>query len=540
MKELFDNANLMSSEYSFEYLGDFLFKSVETVNLSGVILTKQNESIIPIWDKINEIQLDSVDLSDCSVAGISIGSGILTSLSFENGIDVNTKRFSATIEIHHKGDMSSLSPIYDGLEDANLLKLEFVKSLSEDFSFSKNQDGTYEYTRDLSISLFKGIGIDNVSEFAKSIASLFMSSVFSPFTLASYPDFYKTDGNKFTTESYDDIKGEYSFSESFSFQSEVDYSWVYTTQINVSELDVIVSESGSIKSNTTNTTESLRNGLNNAVSGTYSRCQSAVSGYFGTIPCLLNETESSKNISINFFSGTAEYEISYSTNPSLKGTVFWSKTSSFSLNEDGFFSVSEDGEIFGFGYLNNEPPTPYEKAKDYYNNNVKNTILNRLNLQFGSDISANCSSSLLGEESSKYTESEYEGKVSYSKSYTNNPSIISSGEFSRIETSVEKKYAVPIKTLIQVSYDKEYAVKTFRSNTSEGVLTSTVEVVLRSSSSVFSISRALSVARGKIVYPSQDYYTTDLNYTVDFNASKLTLNCSFNFFEKKSLNSINA
>lgn len=540
MNKIFENARVMSSSYSFEYLGDFLFRKVETLQVEGYVITHDYDSIVPIWNEINDINLNAVDLSNCYIHGVNIGNGILRSLSFDVGVDVNRKNFSATIDIPTEGNLTSLSSFYNGLTQLATLNMECVESISEDFSFSKGEDETFEYSRSLDVKIIQAAHSINPKNLAKSIASIFFDSQLSPFLLAAYPSYYLSEGRRNYTESYDEINGNFKFEEKFKFQSEERFTWTYTTSISVTDEETVVSENGSVRSNTNQYLQDSKSGFLSVESGIYSRCQSIYNYYVGS-GCPLYSGESNKSVSINTFDGTINYDISYSNKSNSISGVIWEKTYSIEKDNEGFVRVTEDGNIIGRGNIDYPTNSKYARAINFFNT-IKDSVLDRVKSEFNDDTLYNCGSlKNLFLYNFDAEDSEYEGTISYSNVFTNDPSygISESGIFSRKTVEYSQNYAVPVKSNIEVSDDAEYAVGTYAGNTNNGTLGTTVSLQQHVGVINLNVSSAIQESVNSIKKPSHgDFYISDLSYTISPRNGKFTLNSVYNTFENRDLNSI--
>jgi hypothetical protein len=228
-------AELLSSKHQFEFIDEiFNYRNVQSLSVKGRIVPTGDTPTTDIYARLASLLSGANDYEPITVNNVSLGTGRIVSFSADPGLDVLSKKYSFGIELYRTGNLHNLTgAFYDGvdMQALSVSGAQFLKNISEDFSFNNNQDETYSYSRSLSMDLDGGVG-SNPSFYAKSIADIFfLNSPELAILNANYPDFYLAEGFKKRQESYDIINHRYSFEENFTSAGNEDwYYWTYETR----------------------------------------------------------------------------------------------------------------------------------------------------------------------------------------------------------------------------------------------------------------------------------------------------------------------
>lgn len=550
MDLLFSSASLLGLNYEFEFIGEnFNFRNRKDLSIEGEILALTNYSgVQPIWSGISGVISTQTDYKEIILNGVSFGSGKLNSISFDAGIDVRRKKYSASISIYSTGNFSNLyqsgySGLYTGFQAQDVRNIE---SLDETFDFQKNNDGTFTYNRQLNFNLQSGKTSGDLVTLhtqAKSIANLiFKSDVSFPFLNSQYPALYTQSGKKIYTENYDLLNSNYSFSESFTFQDQDNFSWVYDISLNTDENgETRVTEKGRIKNvDNRGSDSSAKDAFDLYQADIFHRCEAVYTGYYGT-GCTLKEVELSSEFTRDQFAGEISYSIIFTNNEKTLGNntgVFWDKTYSCE-NSNGVYFVSERGTIIGFdiGVVN----SGYVNAFNFYSGVVLGGISSRSSAYFSNTMSGlglSCSKSLLL-DSKSVIDSEFERKIEYSFNYSTD-SRLNTGAYTFLETNISNSLSTPLYNNIAILGDNssEYAIGVYRGNSSLGNYKFSINMIGATNYDVNTLLNSAKSNVSKELIPSAEYYLKDASYSYDFNNKKFSLDTSFDYVSFRDLNNI--
>lgn len=535
MQRLFDNAELMSLTHNFEYIGDFNFRNTQNINLRGVVLLPNSSGIKDAWEAISGLTFEANDYSDIYVNGTYLGKGTLNSLNFEAGADILNKRYNASLTLYSTGDLSNFTGVeFSGLSNLSSQRTDLLESLSEDFSFSQEDDGTFNYERSLTLKIISGDGT-NPTNIAKSIAQIMFSGYAIPVINAAYPSFYNTSGNKYYSESYDLAKGDYSFSESFRFQDNDDYIWTYSHSAEFSDNFSNVTENGVFVGVGTNPYDTARDAYISNIASAFSRCNQVYSVYMGTGCSGLINSPNSQSITNNIYNGEVEYSITFSDDfTNITGCV-WENTLSFEKDRDGVYIFREDGSVRGRGAKTYNPNNQYLAALSCFSG-ISGQVYNRVSVMAQQQLSGTpCVSgiSLMGKN---FTDSEYEGIIDYSFEYTNSKNYQTPSGILYHRSGYSIDDTVPLTSVYGILNDKQYIAPVFQGNSSLGVLTNNIEVV--SDGGPLGLINAMAHALTLIKTADTESFINELTYDFEPISSRLNLNVSYNFVKYREFSNI--
>jgi len=300
---------------------NILLKIVQEITVKGKLLELNNQSgYSQIWAQIDAIQ-DNKEAKNCTLnfAGLISYSGAkITDISFENSgnQDVQTKDFSISFEIYEAVSSSLLTSYgvsLSDLKDISDIKISQVKE--------ENLEGK-TLTTSIGITFGENANTYNLVR-AQSIAKVILSST----NLLSVTASRTTVSNV-----YDEASGTYNFIEiKNEFRgSSAGFSVLRSNNYNIQNNgSIVVSENGQIKINKNNDF-SITELYNKAISeagGAKIRCQQFIGTYYtlsyGSLPAGYKNSfeESSKQITVDEASGTAQYNVSITNEPEYLGNV---------------------------------------------------------------------------------------------------------------------------------------------------------------------------------------------------------------------------
>ena len=541
MQLLFSSASLLGLNYEFEFIGgNFNFRNRKDLSIEGDLLALTNFSgVEPIWSGISGVISNQKEYSNIILNGTSFGSGRLNSISFEPGLDVRRKRYSASFSVYSSGNISNMnqsgySGLYSGFNSNNFKN---VASLSESFDFERNPDRTYSYNRQLDIELQSG-NSTYCQKQAKEIASfIFGADITFPFINSQYPNFYEASGRKLYSENYDLISNKYSFTELFTFQSNQDFSWTYSHSVSLSENgENTITEKGQFKGVATDPYSSALSAFDANFPSHYSRCNAIMSYYYPS--CSLQSSPISITIDRDIFLGTISYTVVFSNSPKYLSTVIWD----YSYNcerQDGYFNVIEDGSVIGLG----DRQSRHATALNFYNSTVVSGISSRMSgyyTNFKTLLNAPCTATL-NEDSRSVTDSEYDGSIRYNMTYSTDSRLRSFGVASFINSSESNSMSVPIVNIYKILGDSnsEYAAPVYRGNSNLGNYKFDVNLI--SATSTQDLNSLVSIARSQINksrIPASEYYLKDVSYNYNYNNRAFDFSATFDYVRNRGLNDI--
>ena len=462
----FENASILSLEKQINYFGsEYSFSCEKSISIEGFFYARSN------LEGVKEIQQDLDDfvastdgqLHDVIINGHNFGKGRVDSFSSGSGNSVRVKEYSVDLTIFEEGDLSSLSgeqhmDAFQGLiSDTNR---KFIRDLSEDFSFSKN-NGSYEYSHQLSVQFYdhEEASIDGPIELAKTLAKTILESdVDFGFLDSQVSGFYNLAHKKYFSEEYDKVNKSCSFSESYSQDVATDqlYSVSRSHSLEVGEGGILnITESSDIGALTKVSASTLSGYISTELGGSYLRCSQFVQGFnegLFTNSSLSSGSETDYSIinqavdlskTLDHFSCNASYSVSYSNDENIHVGFICEKTISASF-DDEIATLNEQGSVRGLEGLESDQ---YTKAIDGFKNVIEPGIVSRVNAFYAESFPH--LTSTLEEVSSSFNSDQNEGSLDYSKSYSTDPSMAESG-FKSINTTEDVSLAVTYKNDFKV------------------------------------------------------------------------------------------
>jgi hypothetical protein len=545
----------MSFQRNFNFLGDiFNFNSVDSYSLrSRVKSTGELEySIRPIWSGLYNRTSSGLAYYGFIIDGINLGTGKITSFNWEESTDVLDRKFSMTFEIYESGNLKNLSGYRYSDIDQSIFTGDFkyVNDFQESISIS--QDGTSVQTMEQSVSF----GIDDPVSPEDKIA--LKNKIFSGFAAnrlpslgirTLYPSIISGNSNSgyiaYYSETVDSINSQYSFSKRSSYDNNKKATWEYSHSFNFNGNESIVVENGNIKSiffqglsgyrNLTGARDrwnEVKTGIYDRVNNTF-YLMSGFSGLFNTgyFSGLINYPIE-RRFNENPLDGSIDYSYTYSNNSaiSLSGYIF-TNSRSFRYGEKGFAVIVENGEYIGMSTSNSGR---FQNAYSGYINNeslilprITGTFLlgKRLN-DFTCEIASGFNKTL---EDTTYQ--EFNGIVSYSKTYSNDPSLYNNDpNFIKYTQVITDNQPVHLHNKFLIPGYEEYVQSSDQST--EGSWINNITIVGKKG---VSIDDYLNESFSKVIKPTgsgmMDAFLKSMNYS--YSPFENTFEASFEYYYSK-------
>lgn len=362
------------------------------------------------------------------INGINFGTGRIVSVQKQaggnfgqRGLDLNVQKFDATIEIYVDGNTALTN-----FSTSTITNLKYIDSFSEELSSSVEENGDFKYTHNVRVKMLKHSGGFDPIDAAQDIAEAIYNGTNYDTAIPTLGQdiAYNRNGRKFYTESYNTKTLECSFSKTYILSQKnpsTNYTVNVTTKFAVNEggnLDV--TESGEILG--LNDYSTLLAAITTEIGGAYTRCSGLfyeLRGYvFGSNEELFAQPVSTLK-SIDIGGEKANYTVTYTNNKSLDLTngYFIEETKTRNRDND-ITTICYDGQIRSFN----------KKSSSF--NGV--TIFNDRLSAIGSNPDI-ASFTLRGKNANV---AKFGKEVSYQVCYTNDPSLLNSGSFRKVEVSV--------------------------------------------------------------------------------------------------------
>lgn len=451
----FTNCDLLTYSSQNRFLGNGIFRYGSTKNLTieGNILDLQNmQGVSGVFSGVQKIVKDANDFDLIILNGIDFGSGRVLSINFDAGTWVRSTRYQAQIEVYNSGNLFNLTGDYygnlTGVLNNSSTQTPLIQSFDESYDFSQIKKGRIEVNHNFSFKFFSGI--TNPIDLAKQLAPHFSCT---GILYANTPpaasiatgllyniDFYGVStgiirsGEIYTTESYNTITNECAFTEKLYLDPSGKSYFIKSTQSVTTNEDGIttVVENGDIKGLIRNTYKSALSGYNQQIVGAYNRCLDVFNAYCDSSFYPLLNDPIAKQQTQNKFEGSISYSITFTNNPFYYTGYFWDYTQSISEDPDTIITVSEDGNVRGFGRLNTQEK--FDKAISGYNV-VKPGILGRANAFY---LEFQGTSATLNLINRSETRSPYKGEISYSRQYNDDPNFVDDPFIKKVEVIINK------------------------------------------------------------------------------------------------------
>lgn len=493
----FKNATLLSFNKKFDFISNTLrYKSSKELSIEGLLLDLTNsQDVNGVITQLIALQKDTDNWNDIILNGYNFGKGIITKLDFSSGNDIRTKKYTVSVSIPETGDFSSLAANtkdYSGLDFTNF---QYIDGFSESSNFDiTNKKETYNQS--IRFSLKGPYSLDTVTA-AKTIANVFFSNNNLQQTAGSR--YNNSAIKKYYSESYDVINNTYEFSRNYELNTDSNnqYSVNRTCSLQFDANGIAsVTEKSDYIGHTTTPFDTALAAANSDISNAYGRCTTVLSNYSSDSNSLVNNPVS-KSFTLNRFDGRASYTIVYSNALKISSyNAYWEYQTTIDRSEGETYTVSEEGTITGFGHINQIKFSNAQSAWSNISSGIGGRInsLNIPNLQFLSD------STVL---------QKIEGKISYTKKYTNSTALRNDQSIRRAIVTISQQYPRNLSQTYNVINYKEIIQKS--SNLSASQISYSVNLNGRADTS---INNYLSTAKSYISSTNTDYIS-DVNYRYD-------------------------
>jgi len=544
------------------------YRSVKKVELEGFLDDRTNyagtsgiidgiESTVQAqWGLTSNAQ----PMDDIFINGTGIGKGKITSASFDAGPDALSNQirlgsYQFSIEFYESGNIGAT------LENATIPDMEFLEEFSESFSVSLGEGQEYSLTHDINVTYMSGLKADgtavNPIASSKTLATNLYSQTPTQFStaLGNYYGLISSAAKRRTNETYDAIKGTATFQRRFSLGPEdgTTYSVGINHNFTIDEMGFCtVKEEGEIKPRTGNLNTTTRNAIGTELGSSYSRCNTVYTAYKSDLSTVsannrtLNSQPVDRERSIDLNNGGGSYSITYTDNANRLNNAIVDRTITLeSPVWDGQITIKENGTVTQnnpVGLWDNiwtlipSRATVKSRCQNVYNKYIVNAgspymTLKNLKNNFGIPNAGKA--------------------VTYTYTFTDDPSIFDSGPFSRRSISETDDIGAPTQTKATVPNISYQVLQTpgftqlgRRSVKFEGQLrrynanpyTNSILNIYNPNSSM-SAARILCMEAGYRVFADNQFiYTRDMGqlfcnsaaYTYD-SSHKFTMDLSFTY-----------
>lgn len=553
MSLIFTCAELLSSNRESQYWGEaFDFCQKETFSIKGRITgSYQNDDIYDIWSSQTGLITYQTGFHNIIINGISIGSGRLSSLNFERGTDTLEKKYTASLELLSSSKFSGVATgdYYNSIAPFNYYK--YLNSLTEGQNFNSESSGEFSYAKTLTFSIdssYSGEFPVAPSVLAKQIAGYFFeNSNTVPLITAQYPNYINSGSNRFIKESYDDLSLKYSFAERFEHQTGAFYLWNYKNSLTSSQDGIVnVVENGAIKPSKggANKIQYSESGWSIVKDGIYDRISDLYNYYSGDYAsgamginsslCQLKSAPSIKSVSRDIFNGYIDYSYTYTNDPAFNSGYSYEYSDSISYNIGGFSEFTQNGSIFS---NNPNRSSGFAEIWDTFKTVIKPGLPARrtpIYSRFLDLTNSGCQpSGALKEVSSQETFEEWNEKIDYNYTFSDDPAIVDSGNIYSLKKVARDQKPVHIVGYFPIVNSKVLSRKSNQSTV--GNFSNSFEVVGRSGASMQSL---LSECYSSVSKPSGECWISDFSYSYSPFENSLNMDLSYSYSLYRSFESI--
>lgn len=533
----FNQAELMGYSNSFIFFGDNKnYSNSQNYTIKSYITgSKYLDSISEIFNEKEKVS-NYVKSGICNiyVNNIYIGDGKVNQINFEESTDTRKRNYSASISIQrlagsglysNSGYIDNTGIYFSGSN--NIINYfssatgRYIKNFSLEQNCELISSGKYSYSKSSNFSIDPGIkdeyGIETY-EYAKNIFSAVAATYGNEFILSQqYPDFYTIgSGISRTSQSFDIYNNSYSYDENFLYQVGLNYMWRYSHSLNYDGNIISISENGTITSTSISGTrfQPAIDAWYQIESGVLDRCLQLYSGYTGALlysgGCGLSTYPTSTSLVKDFCKGKIDYSKNYSTNPFLFGEYSYSYSDNIDYLENGYIKITENGSYKAIKNATNSGLntviSAYNSGKPSITGRISGLYslstggYNYLGCQYGSGIK-------LAAKTETYN--EYNPEVSYTLSFTDDPSFVEDDVSYLYKTTYSDS-----KSLHSYNYFPTYnneIIPQSLSQSTRGKFSNLINIIAKSGSTLDQlVSKSLSL----IKKPSgTDIYSSDFNYS---------------------------
>lgn len=497
----FSDATLLSVSRKSQFWGDTVrYKSTLELSVEGLLLNLTNtEGVSVILEDLVLFAQSADNWTDIILNGRNFGQGLITSVNFEEGNDVRDKKYTVSITIPITGDLSSVfGGDYSGLSYPNI---EYIEEFSENSSYTRNIQKE-SYSQSVSFSIKGPYSLDAV-EAAKDLAEDFFK----------YNDLINTIGNKYSdsvifrkfyTEGYDKINNKYTFSRNYdtSLDSNGEYSVYFTHSLTFDGQGIAsIREKADYTGHTSTPFDTVSDQAKIDIASSYTRCNNIFTQYFDNDNAdLLSDPITTSWASIPF-EGKISYDIQYTNSNRLTNFgCFWNYQISVEKPLGGNYIITENGDIVGLGHM---IETKYQNALTAWRGTIESNILTRVQEYYSGELTMKLMNDTL-------TLQKVQGKITYSKKYSDSDSLLASTEIRKAVITVSKDFNRNLATSFNIINEKEII------QVQPNLLPNNISYSINmNGKATTSIGTYLSAAKSYISLPSVHSFISDSNYSYD-------------------------
>lgn len=540
MENLFlESLENLSYQKSLNYWSNiFYYNSTDIYSISSRVKnTEPIESTIdPIWKKMDSLIKSGLGYYNFFIDGINIGTGKIVSFNWQEGVDVIDRPYSMTFEIYETGNLFNLTGKYYQEINKEIFNsdFKFVNSFQENISVSLNSKNIQETSQSVSFNIDGPLNYSEKINLKNKIFSGFADSRIPFIGIRTiFPDIISGNINSgyitYFNETNDTINNQFSFEKKSFYDNNNKATWEYSHSIQLNQNEAIVSENGIVKSiyfeglsgyrylsGARERWKDIQTGIYNRVNQTFL----SISGFSGLFPsgyfCNIINNPIEKRIQEDPLVGLIDYSYSYSNNSKyLNSGYVFSNTRTSSIDKDGYFIVTENGEYIGKAESNEKR---FENALSGFKSG-QGLILPRIT---GTFLLASHMEKMLCsitgsfkkfQESTTYR--EYDGTVSYSNVYSNSPSYYpENSKFVKYTNTINNSKPIHIHNKFLIPRSDEYVQSINQS--SEGLFSNSINIIGKEENS---IEEYLTESYSKVIFPTgnniEDVFLRNMVYNFD-------------------------
>lgn len=435
----FPNVSILGFSQEPRFLdGGFQYSNVRRVTIEGLVLDLTNgQGVSGIWLGASGQSPAQGLLATASGAvsnfqhillnGYGFGTGRIEGISFGAGDDVRTKTYTARLVVYETGNLFNFTgTYYTGIDTSNW---QYLQAFSENYAFTRKQNGGYAYSHDANITFNSGVGTLAAIPAAKNLARTLFTGAALGF--AFYSGYTTKAGKRFVTESYNLINNACAFRESFDFDDDDgNYSAIRTNTFDFGQNGVIaVTENATIRGIVAPTYLKAMTALSTEMAGAWGRCNTLYTTYApgGSSPLITSPIAQSKTLDI--FDNNLGYSVAFDNNPNNSGSYFWDYTTNVNRN-DGILRVTENGTIQGRG---ENRTIAYNNAVSGFATVVGNGIKGRVQSLFNTYYVPLTEANFLEQKSESYA--PFRSTVGYTYEFSNEIVLVGNNGIKRIRVT---------------------------------------------------------------------------------------------------------
>lgn len=525
----FDKASLLSVNQTNNFFGDGLFRYKTTQNFSvkGYICDLTNTyGVSGVLSGVEAFTRAADDFGDISINGHYFGQGRINNIAYNEGNWVRSTEYTVDFQIYKTGSLTLDGEFYSNVSGAFLNPsnpLDLLDSFAEEFNFTAQNSNQYNFEHSFNIRYLSGVGTNPITN-SKALAEGLMTQL-TPYGFIDsiYSGFYPDAVNLKRTESYNAITYETSYSE--RYDSQQNYEWRHNYTYNIDSDGVAtVSENGFMAGLN-------GDGINSQINGAFNRCEDVYDVYNNSSAYLIDKRIKTAKL-FDKYQPRAEYTVTFTDDQKYSETYQWDYTLSYDRAQNDIIQATENGTIVGFGVLGSSEK--YDAAKAAYPNIIFD-LLPRV-----TDFYVNFAEGegTLGINPISISEgrSPYRGSISYSKTFTDDPSIVNEDPIKRRQKSTQTTYPVAVYTTFGIINEGDEGEKVQDQNQSEeGTVSFAINYNLkRNDKNTSSFNTALddAVSESAAVKPG-DSYIKSCSYSIDPLENSMSFDVSWGFANSK-------